>query len=128
MYVKKWFIGFALLLAVMAVTIPTSLNVNAQTSVDPQVVQPVKAIEVEMNDDYFNPKVITIPSGKSTTLVLKNKGKREHTFTVDKLGIDAEVQPGKEMTITVQAKTPGTYELICRYHVQQGMVGKVIVK
>jgi plastocyanin len=128
MNIKKWFIGVALLLAVILVTIPTSLNVYAQTGVDHQAVEPVQAIEVEMNDNFFNPKVISIPNGKRTTLVLKNKGMREHTFTVDKLGIDAEVQPGKEMTITVEPKTPGTYELICRYHVQAGMVGKVMVK
>jgi plastocyanin len=47
---------------------------------------------------------------------------------VEKLGIDAEVQPGKEKNITVKPKQPGTYELICRYHFQEGMVGKVIVK
>ena len=58
----------------------------------------------------------------------KNEGKKEHTFTVKKLGIDAEVQAGKEKTISVKPNMPGTYELICRYHFQEGMVGKVIVK
>jgi plastocyanin len=95
-----------------------------------RVVQPMDTgtIEVELNDDSFNPEVITIPNGTSTKLILKNKGKKEHTFTVEKLGIDAEVQPGKEKTITITPKQPGTYELICRYHFQEGMVGKVIVK
>jgi plastocyanin len=81
-----------------------------------------------LNDDYFNPNVITILNGKTTPLILKNEGKKEHTFTVEKLGIDAEVQPGKEKTITVKPNKPGTYELICRYHFRKGMVGKVIVK
>jgi plastocyanin len=54
--------------------------------------------------------------------------RKEHTFTVEKLAIDVEVEPGKEKTITVAPKQPGTYDLICRYHSQQGMVGKVIVK
>jgi plastocyanin len=95
-----------------------------------RVVQPMDTgtIEVELNDDSFNPEVITIPNGISTKLILKNKGKKEHTFTVEKLGIDTEVQPGKERTITITPKQPGTYELICRYHFQEGMVGKVIVK
>ncbi|WP_423778517.1 cupredoxin domain-containing protein, partial [Enterococcus faecium] len=57
-----------------------------------------------------------------------NKGKKEHTFTVEKLGIDAEVQPGKAINLNVKPNQPGTYELICRYHVQQGMTGQVIVK
>lgn len=85
-------------------------------------------IEVELNDDYFNPNVITIPVGKTTTLLLRNKGNRDHTFTVRKLGIDVEVPSGKEKTITVKPENPGTYELICRFHYLKGMDGKVVVK
>lgn len=127
MSVKKWVTGLVVVLAtIVVVTTLGSLGVSAESRV---VTQPtVKSIEVELNDDSFNPEVITIPNGTATTLVLKNKGKKEHTFTVEKLGIDAEVQPGNEKTITVQPKQPGTYELICRYHFQEGMVGKVIVE
>ncbi|MGG0410274.1 cupredoxin domain-containing protein [Peribacillus simplex] len=127
MSVKKRVTGLVVVLAMfVVVTTLGSLGVFAESGV---VAQPtVKSIEVELNDDYFNPEVITIPNGTVTTLILKNKGTKEHTFTVEKLGIDAEVQPGKEKTITVQPKQPGTYELTCRYHFQEGMVGKVIVK
>ncbi|HZH63177.1 MAG TPA: cupredoxin domain-containing protein [Metabacillus sp.] len=105
-----------------------SLEVFAESGVATQPIETVRTIEVELNDDYFDPKVITIQNGKTTKLILKNEGKKEHTFTVEKLKIDTEVQPGKEKTITVNPKKPGTYELICRYHLQEGMVGKVIVK
>ena len=127
MSVKRWVTGLAVVLAtVVVVTTLGSFGVSAESLA---VTQPaVKPIEVELNDDFFNPEVITIPNGTATTLILKNKGKKEHTFTVEKLGIDAEVQAGKEKTITVQPKQPGTYELICRYHFQEGMVGKVIVE
>ncbi|MBT2605034.1 cupredoxin domain-containing protein [Bacillus sp. ISL-53] len=127
MSVKKWVTGLVVVLAtVVVVTSLGSFGVSAESRV---VTQPaVKSIEVELNDDFFNPEVITIPNGTATTLILKNKGKKEHTFTVEKLGIDAEIQAGKEKTITVQPKQPGTYELICRYHFQEGMVGKVIVE
>ena len=104
------------------------IHVFAESGVVTQPIESGKAIEVELNDDYFNPKDITIPNGKTTTLILKNKGSKKHTFTVEKLGIDTEVQPGKEKTITVKPKKTGTYDLICRYHFQEGMVGKVIVK
>jgi plastocyanin len=120
--------GLFVVLAMVMVTTIGSLGVFAESGVVNQPMETKKAIEVELNDDYFNPKVITIPNGTATTLILKNKGKKEHTFTVEKLGVDAEVQPGKEKTITVNPKQPGTYELICRYHFQEGMVGKVIVK
>ncbi|WIY59196.1 cupredoxin domain-containing protein [Bacillus arachidis] len=129
MSVKKWLTGLVILLAIFIVVTNTgSLSVFAESSVVTQPVESVEMIEVELNDDYFNPNVITIPIGRTTTLILKNKGKKEHTFTVEKLKIDAEIQPGKEKTITVKPNETGTYELICRYHFQKGMDGKVIVK
>ncbi|TVX75941.1 cupredoxin domain-containing protein [Peribacillus simplex] len=129
MSVKKWVTGLVVALAmVVVVTSLGSLGVFAESGVVTQPMETVKSIEVELNDDFFNPKVITIPNGTATTLILKNKGTKEHTFTVEKLGIDAEVQPGTEKNITVNPKQPGTYELICRFHFQEGMVGKVIVK
>ncbi|MHA2961334.1 cupredoxin domain-containing protein [Priestia megaterium] len=124
MSVKNWLMGLVVLFTmVISVMTSGSLGVLAESDMIRQ-----KTMEVQLNDDYFNPETITIPSGKTTTLILKNEGQKEHTFTVEKLGIDAEVQPGKEKTITLKPQNPGTYELICRYHFNSGMVGKVIVK
>lgn len=117
----KWLAGCGLVLALFVVG---SMGVFAET----QPLEPIKKIEVEMNDDYFNPKAITIPSGKPIVLVLKNNGAKEHTFTVEKLGIDYVVNPRQIKIVTVEPKQPGTYELICRYHAKEGMVGEVIVK
>ena len=129
MFVKRCLTRLVVLLAmIVVVNVAGSLGVFAESSVVTQPMETVKDIEVELNDDYFNPKVITISNGRATTVKLKNKGKKKHTFTVEKLGIDVEVQPGKEKSITVNLKNPGTYELICRYHFHEGMVGKVIVK
>ena len=129
MFVNKRLAGLAVLLAMIVIlTTPGTMRVYAESRIVTQPIESVKAIEVELNDDYFNPKIITIPNGTKTTLILKNKGRKKHTFTVEKLRIDAEVQPGKELTITVKPNQPGTYELICRYHLQEGMAGKVIVK
>ncbi|MGG0289101.1 cupredoxin domain-containing protein [Bacillus pacificus] len=129
MSISTWlfrFIGF--LVMFVGVTTLNSLNVFASVNVVTQPVESAKVIEVELNDDYFKPNVITIPIEESTTLLLKNKGKSEHTFTVKKLGIDVVVESGKEKNITVKPKNTGTYELICRYHLLKGMEGKVIVK
>jgi plastocyanin len=129
MFVKKRLTGLVFLLAmIVAVSTSGSLGVFAESSVVTQPTETENAIEVELNDDFFNPKDITIPNGRTTKLILKNKGTKAHTFTVEKLKIDVEVQPGKEETITVKPVAPGTYELICRFHFQEGMVGKVIVK
>lgn len=123
MSVKKLLTG--LIISLTMIVVMTTLG-SLRVLAEPDVVR--QPIEVELNDDYFNPNVITVPAGKTTTLLLKNKGNRDHTFTVKKLGIDAEVPPGKEKTITVKPETPGTYELICRFHYLKGMDGKVIVK
>ncbi|PEK08774.1 cupredoxin domain-containing protein [Bacillus toyonensis] len=129
MSMNKWL--FPLLgLFVMIVSVITldSINVVASANVVTQPIESTKVIEVELNDDYFNPNVITIPIEVTTTLLLKNKGKNEHTFTVKKLGIDVVVESGKEKNITIKPKNTGTYELICRYHLLKGMEGKVIIK
>ncbi|MEH7121267.1 cupredoxin domain-containing protein [Neobacillus vireti] len=129
MSVKKWLTGLVVLLAMIVVwTTQGSLGVFAESGVETQPTETVNAIEVKLNDDYFTPEVITIRNGKTTQIKLKNEGKKEHTFTVEKLGIDAEVKAGQEKTITVTPRNQGTYELICRYHFNEGMVGKVIVK
>ncbi|RDW19699.1 cupredoxin domain-containing protein [Oceanobacillus chungangensis] len=129
MSVKNWLTGLAALLAMFIfMSIPGPLNVFAKPGVEAQPMDIVNEIVVELNDDYFNPDVITISNGESTKLLLKNVGKKEHTFTVEKLGIDVEIEPGKEKTITVKPEKTGTYELICRFHKNEGMVGKVIVE
>lgn len=50
--------------------------------------------------------MITIQTGRTTMLILKNQDKKEHTFTVARLQIDAEVQPGKEKTLPLNLKKP----------------------
>ncbi|WP_077619876.1 cupredoxin domain-containing protein [Bacillus sinesaloumensis] len=117
----KWITGW---MVVLTLLVGGSIVAFAET----QPLEPIQKIEVQMNDNSFNPKSITIPQGKPIVLVLKNNGVKEHTFTVEKLGIDYEVKPKQIKIVTVEPKTSGTYELICRYHVKEGMVGEVIVK
>ncbi len=126
---KKWLTSLGVLFALMVmVSTTSSLSVRAESESLTQPIEPAKAMEIELNDDYFNPKEITLPNRKATTLILKNKGRKEHTFTVEKLKIDTEIQPGKQETIIVKPTNPGTYDLVCRYHLHEGMVGKIIVK
>ncbi|PEW79284.1 cytochrome B [Bacillus cereus] len=129
MSMNKWLFRFTVLLVIIVGMITfSSFHAFASVNVVTQPIDSTKVIEVELNDDYFQPNVITIPIEESTTLLLKNKGKNEHTFTVKKLGIDVVVEPGKNKNITVKPTSTGTYELICRYHLLKGMEGKVIVK
>jgi uncharacterized cupredoxin-like copper-binding protein len=125
---KSWLTGLTVLLVMVVFSSAFGpLDVIAQQDAS-KTLDTVKDVVVELNDDYFNPEEIILPNNRTTKLLLKNKGKKEHTFTVEKLGIDVELQPGEEKTITLKPENPGTYELICRYHVKEGMVGKVIIK
>ncbi|AFQ16062.1 cupredoxin domain-containing protein [Bacillus thuringiensis] len=129
MSMNRWLFRFSSLLVMIVWWMSLgSFHVFSSVNVVTQPTDLTNVIEVELNDDYFNPNVITIPLEGSTALLLKNKGKNEHTFTVKKLGIDVVVESGKEKNITVKPKNTGTYELICRYHLLKGMEGKVIVK
>lgn len=129
MSMKKWIKSSAILLTVIVLVATSgSFSVFAKSGGFKKPMEKMKAIKVELNDNYFKPKVITVPQGRPTRIILKNDGKVEHSFTVKKLNIDAEVQPGQEKTITVQPRKPGTYRLICRYHYRQGMVGRFIVR
>ena len=111
----------------VVITTLNSLNVFASVNNLAQPIASAKVIEVELNDDYFNPNVITIPINESTTLLLKNKGKSEHTFTI-KNSVLMSSSSQEKKNITVKPNSAGTYELICRYHLLKGMEGKVIVK
>ncbi|AZQ48381.1 cupredoxin domain-containing protein [Bacillus sp. GX] len=129
MSMNKWLFRFTgLLVMIVGMTTFSSFHAFASVNVVTQPIDSTKVIEVELNDDYFQPNVITIPIEESTTLLLKNKGKHEHTFTVKKLDIDVVVEPGKDKNITVKPTSTGTYELMCRYHLLKGMEGKVIIK
>jgi plastocyanin len=128
MLIKNWLSGLIVFLATIALmATPGNFKAFAESEVS-DANDRAQTIVVELNDDYFNPKNITIPNGTKTTLLLKNKGSKPHTFTVKMLNIDEEVQPRSEKTISVLPKQANTYDLTCKYHFNVGMVGKVIVK
>lgn len=100
MSMNKWLFRFtSFLMMIVGMITFSSLHTFASVNVVTQPTDSTKVIEVELNDDYFNPNIITIPIEESTTLLLKNKGKNEHTFTVKKLGIDVVIEPGKEKVL-----------------------------
>jgi plastocyanin len=81
--------------------------------------------EVEMDDDYFKPKTITGKAGSTVKIELKNEGSNEHNFKIASQNADADVQPGKTATVSVQIPASGTVQFYCEYHKGLGMVGTV---
>ena len=115
--------------------------------------QPGTEITVEAIDFAYSPFSIKIPAGQSVTLTLKNSGKVEHDFVIDKINvIDISVgesghaehhqvghgpeydlhffaKAGETATLEFTALDPGTYEIFCSVegHKEAGMIGELIV-
>jgi plastocyanin len=73
----------------------------------------------------FSPTTLTVKQG--TTISVTNVGSAAHTFTATGQTIDIENQPGQSQQVAIDL-APGTYPFICRFHVNQGMTGTLIVQ
>jgi plastocyanin len=80
-------------------------------------------VEVELDDDYFEPTVLEGKPGERVTLELKNEGGSEHNLTIDEFQIDQDVEPGDEAEVEVTFPDSGTLTFFCKYHRGQGMAG-----
>ena len=72
----------------------------------------------------FNPTTITVAKGAALTV--SNVGSAPHTFTVLNTTIDVVNATGQTQTVTITLK-PGSYPFICRFHVNLGMKGTLVV-
>jgi len=114
--------------------------------------QPTTEVMLEAMDFAYSSPSITVPAGNPITLTLKNTGKVEHDFVVEKINVtDVEAsdsglaahhqmdQPeydlhffakaGETAVLQFIAMEPGTYEIFCSIegHREAGMVGELIV-
>ncbi len=84
-----------------------------------------QGISLEADDFYFEPQEIKAQAGQPLTIRIENEGRNPHTFTIESLGVDVELQPGEERTVTL---TPtSTVDFVCRFHQAQGMAGRLTV-
>lgn len=79
---------------------------------------------IVMGDNFFDPQVDTVSVG--TTVVWENEGALEHTTTSDdELWDSGNVGPGQDASHTFS--DVGEFEYHCTIHVDEGMVGTVVV-
>lgn len=84
--------------------------------------------EVELDDFYFGPTVLEGEAGQQLTVMLFNEGDAPHTFTIDELGVDEELEPGTaDVTVEVTFPESGALPFYCRFHESGGMVGGLSV-
>ena len=91
-------------------------------------------ITIEMKDNVYNPKEITVPVGKSVTVTVKNTGiaiHNMHILSKDGEGKDissaALVNPGADNKFEVRLTKAATYKFQCDYHLPD-MVGTITAK
>ena len=80
-------------------------------------------VEIELDDDYFEPTILRGEPGQTVTLELKNEGNNPHTLTISDQGVDQEVQPADEAEVDVTFPQSGVLAFVCRFHESNGMVG-----
>ena len=52
-------------------------------------------VEIEMDDDYFEPTILKGTPGQTVTLELKNEGNNPHTLTISDQGVDTGSPAGR---------------------------------
>jgi len=87
----------------------------------------VTSVEVEMDDFYFGPTVLTGTPGQKLTIELKNESKAGtlHNFSLSDQNIDQDVQADQSTEVTVTFPQSGFLEFFCKYHKASGMVGEL---
>jgi plastocyanin len=90
-----------------------------------------RSLDVVMQDEggnyAYSPVEITVSTGETLELVLTSQNEF-HSFTVDDLDIDLEVEAGETEELVFTFDKPGTYDFICIPHESLGMVGQIIVQ
>ena len=86
-----------------------------------------QTVEVEADDNYFEPKALTVKAG--TKVVWGNEGQRPHTITADN-GAFNSGNLGTGASFSFTFAQAGTYPYYCEYHGGpggQGMAGTITV-
>ena len=82
-------------------------------------------VSVSLNNYLFDPSTVRVSSG-DVVAVRNGNTKTPHTFTVVNEDVDLELGPLETESVTIDL-SPGTYDLICRFHESLGMTGTLKV-
>jgi plastocyanin len=95
-------------------------SVNFKKSAD---VSQESSVEVEADDFYFSPTVLTGKPGQTLTLELKNEGTATHNFSLPAQHISQNLEVGQDKEVKVTFPQSGTLLFHCAFHASSGMRG-----
>ena len=116
-----------------AATAPATPLPPTPTGPGPVTPGPVTESTVNLTDAggpgpfSFDPADLTFNAGETVDFTFVSES-QFHTFTVEELGIDVDVDGGETVRFDFTFDEPGTYTLICIPHQSQGMVGTITVR
>jgi plastocyanin len=84
-------------------------------------------VEIELDDEYFEPTVLKGTPGQKVTLELKNEGNEEHNISIADQNIDQDVAPADEAEVEVTFPQSGELSFVCKFHESTGMAGALVV-
>jgi plastocyanin len=84
-------------------------------------------VDLELDNFYFAPTVLTGSAGETLTVQLENEGDAEHNFSLADQGIDQDVETGEKAEVSVTFPDSGTLVFFCKYHQDMGMRGALRV-
>ena len=85
-------------------------------------------VEVTAEEMRFTPSTLRVEAGRHTFAV-HNSGQLTHTFSLNALGREVTIHPGKTRSLSIELQ-PGTYRYVCRIldHEGLGMHGVLRVR
>lgn len=83
------------------------------------------SVNVEANDNYFKPNILTGLPGTAIVASVKNQGKELHNFSVTGQEVNQDVKPGEAPSVVFTFPDSGRVVFFCKYHRDDGMVGEL---
>ncbi len=81
-------------------------------------------LEIEIDDSYFRPNILTGTSRQAVTLELASEANATHNFSLTEQGVDKDIPPAGKTTVKVVLPASGELVFFCKYHKDEsGMVG-----
>lgn len=113
---------------------PATAKVEEKSSTSNSDAEAEKGVVRVLNQDMggsgsytFVPNEFIFEKGQNVTFELVAETEY-HTFTVDDLKIDEDINAGETKRFKFDFTKTGTFELYCIVHKANGMVGEIIVK
>jgi Cupredoxin-like domain len=80
-------------------------------------------------DYHFHDAHPSLPIAMDRTVEINNQGSNIHNVTFEGLDYSETVRPGRRLAIDPAELfgTPGRYPFVCRFHVDRGMTGVLVI-